>query len=110
LAPHFPPGDCAYGGHSLPSIDDEPLIWEDTADPFDRIEPGSRHPRVHLFLGDNPLVISPIALPSLPIVVAVLFVGVGLLGMGNGAVFQLVPQRFADRKSGVLWQSYHIVA
>lgn len=36
-------------------------------------------------------------LPSLPIVVAVLFVGVGLLGMGNGAVFQLVPQRFADR-------------
>jgi NNP family nitrate/nitrite transporter-like MFS transporter len=36
-------------------------------------------------------------LPSLPVVVAVLFVGVGLLGMGNGAVFQLVPQRFADR-------------
>ena len=26
-----------------------------------------------------------------------LFVGVGLLGMGNGAVFQLVPQRFGDR-------------
>ncbi len=37
------------------------------------------------------------ALPPLPIVVAVLFVGVGLLGMGNGAVFQLVPQRFANR-------------
>ena len=36
-------------------------------------------------------------LPSLPVVVAVLFVAVGLLGMGNGAVFQLVPQRFADR-------------
>ena len=35
--------------------------------------------------------------PSLPVVVAVLFVGVGLLGMGNGAVFQIVPQRFADR-------------
>ena len=37
------------------------------------------------------------ALPSLPIVVAALFVTVGLLGMGNGAVFQLVPQRFAGR-------------
>jgi NNP family nitrate/nitrite transporter-like MFS transporter len=36
-------------------------------------------------------------LPPLPIVVAVLFMGVGLLGMGNGAVFQLVPQRFAGR-------------
>lgn len=36
-------------------------------------------------------------LPSLPIVVAILFVAVGLLGMGNGAVFQLVPQRFVDR-------------
>src|SRR5438093_13126558 len=33
-------------------------------------------------------------LPPLPIVVAVLFVCVGLLGMGNGAVFQLGPQRF----------------
>ena len=36
-------------------------------------------------------------LPRLPVVVVVLFIGVGLLGMGNGAVFQLVPQRFADR-------------
>jgi NNP family nitrate/nitrite transporter-like MFS transporter len=36
-------------------------------------------------------------LPRLQVVVAVLFVGVGLLGTGNGAVFQLVPQRFADR-------------
>ena len=35
--------------------------------------------------------------PALPIVVVVLFVGVGLMGMGNGALFQLVPQRFADR-------------
>ena len=33
--------------------------------------------------------------PPLPIVLAVLFFGVGLLGIGNGAVFQLVPQRFA---------------
>jgi MFS transporter, NNP family, nitrate/nitrite transporter len=36
-------------------------------------------------------------LPPLPVVVVALFVAVGCLGMGNGAVFQLVPQRFADR-------------
>jgi MFS transporter, NNP family, nitrate/nitrite transporter len=36
-------------------------------------------------------------LPSVRVAVAVLFVGMGLLGMGNGAVFQLVPQRFPDR-------------
>jgi NNP family nitrate/nitrite transporter-like MFS transporter len=30
-------------------------------------------------------------------VISVLFIAVGCLGMGNGAVFQLVPQRFADR-------------
>ena len=29
--------------------------------------------------------------------IALLFVAIGCLGMGNGAVFQLVPQRFADR-------------
>ena len=42
-------------------------------------------------------VFSAATLPALPIVVAVLFVAVGLMGMGNGAVFQLVPQRFGDR-------------
>jgi NNP family nitrate/nitrite transporter-like MFS transporter len=36
-------------------------------------------------------------LPPLPAVIVLLFLSVGLLGMGNGAVFQLVPQRFADR-------------
>lgn len=36
-------------------------------------------------------------LPSLPVVIALLFVATGCLGMGNGAVFQLVPQRFARR-------------
>jgi NNP family nitrate/nitrite transporter-like MFS transporter len=36
-------------------------------------------------------------IPSLPIVVASLFVAMGALGIGNGAVFQLVPQRFGDR-------------
>ncbi len=35
------------------------------------------------------------SLPSLSIVVPFLFVCMGMLGMGNGAVFQLVPQRFA---------------
>jgi MFS transporter, NNP family, nitrate/nitrite transporter len=36
-------------------------------------------------------------LPPLGVVVPMLFVTVGCLGMGNGAVFQLVPQRFAAR-------------
>ena len=36
-------------------------------------------------------------LPSARVAVALLFIGMGLLGMGNGAVFQLVPQRFPDR-------------
>jgi MFS transporter, NNP family, nitrate/nitrite transporter len=36
-------------------------------------------------------------LPRLNVAVALLFVAIGLLGMGNGAVFQLVPQRFPDR-------------
>ena len=37
------------------------------------------------------------AIPPVRVAVALLFVGMGLLGMGNGAVFQLVPQRFPDR-------------
>ena len=36
-------------------------------------------------------------LPSVNAAVALLFIGMGLLGMGNGAVFQLVPQRFPER-------------
>jgi len=36
-------------------------------------------------------------LPPLSAVVVLLFAAVGSLGMGNGAVFQLVPQRFASR-------------
>jgi NNP family nitrate/nitrite transporter-like MFS transporter len=31
------------------------------------------------------------------VAVALLFVAMALLGMGNGAVFQLVPQRFPER-------------
>jgi NNP family nitrate/nitrite transporter-like MFS transporter len=33
----------------------------------------------------------------LPAEVALLFIAMGMLGMGNGAVFQLVPQRFPER-------------
>jgi NNP family nitrate/nitrite transporter-like MFS transporter len=34
---------------------------------------------------------------ALPLEVAFLFLAMGMLGMGNGAVFQLVPQRFSER-------------
>lgn len=36
-------------------------------------------------------------LPALPLEAVLLFLTMGLLGMGNGAVFQLVPQRFGER-------------
>jgi NNP family nitrate/nitrite transporter-like MFS transporter len=36
-------------------------------------------------------------MPSVFVALAIIFVGMGLLGMGNGAVFQLAPQRFPDR-------------
>ncbi len=36
-------------------------------------------------------------LPPPALALAFLAVGMGLLGMGNGSVFQLVPQRFAER-------------
>lgn len=36
-------------------------------------------------------------LPVLPLEVALLFFAMGMLGMGNGAVFQLLPQRFPER-------------
>ena len=35
--------------------------------------------------------------PALPVVVPVMFVAMGALGMANGAVFQMVPQRFPER-------------
>jgi NNP family nitrate/nitrite transporter-like MFS transporter len=40
-------------------------------------------------------------MPPLPVAIALLFVGMGLLGMGNGSVFQLVPQRF-PKEIGVI--------
>jgi NNP family nitrate/nitrite transporter-like MFS transporter len=36
-------------------------------------------------------------LPPVGVAVLLLFLGLGMLGMGNGAVFQLVPQRFPER-------------
>jgi NNP family nitrate/nitrite transporter-like MFS transporter len=39
-------------------------------------------------------------LPALPLMALLFFVSMALLGMGNGAVFQLVPQRF-QRRIGV---------
>ena len=35
-------------------------------------------------------------MPALPIEVVLLFMAMGMLGMGNGAVFQLLPQRFSE--------------
>ena len=37
------------------------------------------------------------ALPALPLAVVMLVLAMAMLGMGNGSVFQLVPQRFAGR-------------
>src|SRR2546429_1840023 len=36
-------------------------------------------------------------LPALPLEVALLFLAMGMMGMGNGAVFQLLPQRVPER-------------
>ena len=50
-----------------------------------------------LLVGVGGCLLGVATLPALSVVVVVLFCAMGLLGMGNGAVFQLVPQRFADR-------------
>lgn len=49
-----------------------------------------------LFIGVAITMFSISQLPALPIAIAGLFVGMLCLGMGNGAVFQLVPQRFQE--------------
>ena len=49
---------------------------------------------VVLFVGVAVCMFSVSQLPSLPVVTTLLFLGMLCLGMGNGAVFQLVPQRF----------------
>jgi NNP family nitrate/nitrite transporter-like MFS transporter len=47
-----------------------------------------------LYLGVAALLLSQAFLPPLYVAAGVLFLCMGLLGMGNGAVFQLVPLRF----------------
>ncbi len=47
-----------------------------------------------LFIGVSICMFAVSLLPPLAMVTVALFVGMGCLGMGNGAIFQLVPQRF----------------
>jgi len=47
-----------------------------------------------LFSAISVLMVGVGLLPPLPLVTVLLFLGMSCLGMGNGAVFQLVPQRF----------------
>jgi NNP family nitrate/nitrite transporter-like MFS transporter len=56
---------------------------------------------VLLYVGVGAAMLIAAMLPPLGIVTTTLFVGMGLLGMGNGSVFQLVPQRF-PREIGVI--------
>jgi NNP family nitrate/nitrite transporter-like MFS transporter len=50
-----------------------------------------------LLVGVSGCLMAAAGMQPLPLEVAVLFVALGLLGMGNGAVFQLVPQRFGHQ-------------
>ncbi|MCI0462040.1 MAG: MFS transporter [Gemmataceae bacterium] len=54
-----------------------------------------------LYLGVGALMLGVASLPPLALATVLLFAGMGMLGMGNGAVFQLVPQRF-PREIGVI--------
>jgi MFS transporter, NNP family, nitrate/nitrite transporter len=54
-----------------------------------------------LYLGVGGAMLGLSALPPLAAGAALLFLGMGMLGMGNGSVFQLVPQRF-PKEIGVL--------
>lgn len=50
-----------------------------------------------LLAGVGGLLFAVSSLPKLSVVVPLLFLSMGMLGMGNGAVFQLVPQRFSKQ-------------
>jgi NNP family nitrate/nitrite transporter-like MFS transporter len=54
-----------------------------------------------LYIGAASALLALTSLPPLPAAIAFLFGIMGLLGMGNGSVFQLVPQRF-PREIGVI--------
>jgi NNP family nitrate/nitrite transporter-like MFS transporter len=54
-----------------------------------------------LYLGVGILMLGLSALPPLALGTVLMFVAMGMLGMGNGSVFQLVPQRF-PKEIGVI--------
>jgi NNP family nitrate/nitrite transporter-like MFS transporter len=54
-----------------------------------------------LYAGVGLMMLGMALLPPLPIALVLLFLGMGCLGMGNGSVFQLVPQRFG-KEIGVI--------
>jgi NNP family nitrate/nitrite transporter-like MFS transporter len=54
-----------------------------------------------LYVGVGAALLGQALMPPFLIAVALLFLAMGLLGMGNGAVFQLVPQRF-PKEIGVI--------
>jgi NNP family nitrate/nitrite transporter-like MFS transporter len=54
-----------------------------------------------LYAGAGLMMLGVTVLPPLGVCFALLFLGMGMLGMGNGSVFQLVPQRF-PKEIGVL--------
>ncbi len=56
---------------------------------------------VVLYAGVGVAMLGMALLPPLPVALVLLFAGMGLLGMGNGSVFQLVPLRF-PREIGVV--------
>jgi len=49
-----------------------------------------------LYAGVAAMMVGLAFLPPLPVAVGLLLLGMGMLGMGNGSVFQLVPQRFPN--------------
>jgi NNP family nitrate/nitrite transporter-like MFS transporter len=49
---------------------------------------------IAIYVGVAVLMTAAAVLPPLALATTLLFLGMGVLGMGNGAVFQLVPQRF----------------
>src|SRR4029077_3693527 len=54
-----------------------------------------------LYVGVGVMMLGLAPLPPLALGTALMFVGMGMLGMGNGSVFQLVPQRF-PKEIGVM--------
>jgi NNP family nitrate/nitrite transporter-like MFS transporter len=54
-----------------------------------------------LYVGVGLMMLGLATLPPLALGTALMFLGMGMLGMGNGSVFQLVPQRF-PKEIGVI--------